>query len=225
MGLGPAGNPPPAPASAGSAPPPVAPGRPKSGPHPARPAGATLKPLVAAALSGAPFSPPRGSADPDALLAELGKGIDALLDAELSAALAVAPQMPKAMPKQKWVPNDATPAVRGDFAAEATKKVEPALLAVAKQAEGGRARLLARYAQVENGDYFAVLNVPRDASADDLRRAHDRLLRDTSPDEIDPAVARELAAEIDAIRTVAAEALRILADERLRQRYASRMPK
>ena len=45
MGLGPA------------APVPVPLGRPKSGPHPARPAGSTLRPLVAAALGGAPIAP------------------------------------------------------------------------------------------------------------------------------------------------------------------------
>ena len=39
-----------------------------------------------------------------------------------------------------------------------------------------RARLLARYAPVENGDYFAVLNVARDASVADLRRAHEKIL-------------------------------------------------
>jgi curved DNA-binding protein CbpA len=96
---------------------------------------------------------------------------------------------------------------------------------VAKAPENARARLLARYAPVENGDYFAVLSVARDASATDLRRAHEKILRETASDSLDPGVAGELAAEIDAIRTVVAEALRVLSDEHLRSRYASRMPK
>ena len=115
---------------------------------------------------------------------------------------------------------------RADFAGETTKKVEPAQLGVvAKAPENARARLLARYAPVENGDYFAVLSVARDASVADLRRAHEKIVRETASDSLDPGVAGELAAEIDAIRTVVAEALRVLSDENLRPRYASRVPK
>jgi curved DNA-binding protein CbpA len=96
---------------------------------------------------------------------------------------------------------------------------------VARAPESARARLLARYAPVENGDYFAVLDVPRDASAADLRRAHEKIVRETAADSLDPGVAVELAAQLEAIRTVAAEALRVLSDENLRSRYASCMPK
>jgi hypothetical protein len=217
----------------GPAPPlPVPMGRPKSGPHPARPAGSTLKPLVAAALGGAPIPPVRAAGDANALLAELGAGIDALLDAELDAAVAIAPKVvrsakPEARPgaKPRQPPHPEVLA-RSDFAGETTKKVEPAQLGVVARApENARARLLARYAPVENGDYFAVLNVARDASVADLRRAHETILRETASDSLDPGVAGQLATEIDAIRTVAAEALRILSDENLRSRYASRIPK
>jgi hypothetical protein len=226
MGLGPAGNlPPPSPPPV-MAPPPVrvsSMGRPKSGPHPARPAGSTLRPLVAAALGGAPVAPVRAAGDANTLLAELGAGIDALLDAELDAAVAIAPKVARPKPPQPPHPDLVA---RGDFAGETTKKVEPMQLGVvAKAPENARARLLARYAPVENGDYFAVLDVGRDASAADLRRAHEKIVRETAPGALDPGVARELAAEIEAIRTVAAEALRVLSDEKLRPRYASRMPK
>ncbi|HEY6477497.1 MAG TPA: hypothetical protein VI456_13030, partial [Polyangia bacterium] len=87
-----------------------------------------------------------------------------------------------------------------------------------------RARLLARYAPVEEGDYFAVLDVPRDASAADLRRAHEEIVRETAPDALDPDLAREMSAQIDAIRTVAAEALRVLSDDNLRPRYLGHLP-
>ena len=225
MGLGPA------------APLPVPMARPKSGPHPARPVGSTLRPLVAAALGGAPVAPVRASGDANALLAELGAGIDALLDADLDAAVAIAPKVarPVAKPEARTVERPAArpslpphPEVvgRADFAGETTKKVEPAQLGVvAKAPENARARLLARYAPVENGDYFAVLSVPRDASVADLRRAHEKILRETASDSLDPGVAGELAAEIDAIRTVVAEALRVLSDQNLRARYASCIPK
>lgn len=201
-----------------TAPLPVPLGRPKSGPHPARPAGSTLRPLVAAALGGAPIAPVRAPGDAEALLAELGAGIDALLDAELEAAVAIAPARPTQPPHPELV-------ARADFAGETTKKVEPSLLGVVARApENARARLLARYAPVENGDYFQVLDVPRDARAADLRRAHEKIVRETASDSLDPGVARELAVEIDAIRTVVAEALRVLSDENLRPRYASHMP-
>jgi CheY-like chemotaxis protein len=220
MGLGP------------TAPLPIPMGRPKSGPHPARPAGSTLRPLVAAALGGAPIAPARAPGDANALLAELGAGIDALLDAELDAAVAIAPKLVRpAKPDARTVERPSLPphpelVARADFAGETTKKVEPAQLGVvAKAPENARARLLGRYAPVENGDYFAVLNVARDASVADLRRAHEKILRETASDSLDPGVAGELATEIDAIRTVVAEALRVLSDQNLRTRYASHMPK
>lgn len=245
MGIGPTGDLLQATSGPTGAPAPVTVTRPpKSGPHGphlARPAGSTLKPLVAAALGGAAVLPVRAPSDTNALLAELGAGIDALLDAELEAALADAPKAarPNATPTR---PPQVARVAKTDFAGETTKKVdpavepvvdsavepavEPALLGlVVKAADHGRARLLARYAPVENGDYFAVLDVARDASAANLRRAHEKLIQETTPEALNPGVARELAGQIEAIRTVAAEALRVLSDDGLRPRYASRMPK
>ena len=43
-------------------------------------------------------------------------------------------------------------------------------------------------------------------------------------DALDPALARELGAQIEAIREVAAEALRVLSDDGLRPRYVGRLP-
>src|SRR5205085_3268103 len=44
-----------------------------------------------------------------------------------------------------------------------------------------RARVLERYALVEEGDYFEVLGLPRSASGDDVRRAHEALMRELAP--------------------------------------------
>jgi CheY-like chemotaxis protein len=203
--------------------------RPKSGVHAARPAGASLKPLVAAALGGAPIAPVRAPAEPAGLMAELGAGIDALLDAELEAALAGAAKGRGTDPIAKLAgPAPAPQPVRSkppEFLGETTKKVEPALLGVvARGSDNGRARILARYAPVEEGDYFAVLGVARGASVGELRRAHDEIARETAPGALDPALARDLAAQLEAIRTVTGEALRVLSDEKLRSRYESHLP-
>jgi hypothetical protein len=259
---------------------------PKSGPHgPGGRSGATLKPLVATAAGGVGGGGRSGRPDMSALMAELDTGIDALFDAELIAAVAQGPQVPKAQrsgplsspagapvrppakvvsrpetrlpakPEARSEPEPAAepkPAVesapkpearaelqseaeaepeseaKADFEDEPTKKVQPSFLGAALQVSAGgraRARLLERYAPVEEGDYFAVLGVARDASAADLRRAHERIVREIAPDAIEPELARELAAQIDAIRVVSAEALRVLGDERLRPRYLSHVSK
>src|SRR3954469_15036818 len=127
----------------GPAPPvPIPMTRPKSGPHPARPAGSTLRPLVAAALGGAPIAPVRAPGDANTLLAELGAGIDALLDAELDAAVASAPRGARVNKPDKTARSDprsvAKPSLpphpevmaRTEFTGETTKKVEPSQLGV-----------------------------------------------------------------------------------------------
>jgi preprotein translocase subunit Sec63 len=93
-----------------------------------------------------------------------------------------------------------------------------------RSAADRRASLLARHALVEEGDYFEVLGIGRDASAADIKRAHDRIARELAPDEIDPALARELGPKLDALREVVGEALRVLGDERLRPRYQQNLP-
>ncbi len=205
----------------------------------AGPAALALEPLAAPALGGGAAAPDRG-AEPSRLLADLGAGIDALLDAELQALVAATPP-------------PALPAPGPDFVGEPTKKADPELMAdaargaqkkgkrdkgkrpprtspgmpsapvVAAVGQGARARLLERHALVEQGDYFAVLGVGRDATADDVRRAHAAVLRETSAPSVGEEVAGELADQIADIRTVADEALRILTDERLRGRYASHL--
>jgi len=87
-----------------------------------------------------------------------------------------------------------------------------------------RARVLARHALVEEADYFQVLGVPRTASAHEVRRAHQALMRELAPAALDPVLAVELAPELRAIRTVLDEAVRVLGQPRLRERYQTRLP-
>ena len=221
---------------------------PKSGPHGQQGvrSGAALKPLVSSSSSGSGGGSAGLPARPDthALMAELDAGIDALFDAELSAAVAASPKaqttqksgpIPSARPELAAKPPlrpGAKPEVRlaaqPDFSGEPTKKVQPILLGAALEARAGersRERLLERYAPVEQGDYFAVLGVGRDANSTELRRAHELIIREIAPDAIEPQLARELAAQIEAIRAVSAEALRVLCDDGLRPRYLSHLPK
>ena len=82
-----------------------------------------------------------------------------------------------------------------------------------------RARVLARFALVQDGDYFQILGVPRDASAYEIRRAHQILAREFGTLALAPAVCRELEKELMAIRTVLDEGLRVLGNVDLRRRY------
>src|SRR5262245_2991095 len=175
---------------------------PKGGPQLGRPA-VGLKPLKARAVASPPRAPStsRPTTDATAMLAKLGASIDDLFDADLSSALATAPRVATAPEGDREFDDMPTDDRRQ------------------RSASDRRAALLARYALVEEGDYFEVLGIGRDATAADVRRAHDKIARELAPDEIDPAVARELGAKIDAIREVLGEALRVLGDDRLRPRY------
>ena len=87
-----------------------------------------------------------------------------------------------------------------------------------------RARILARYALVEEADYFQVLGVPRSASTHEVRRAHQALMRELAPAALDPVLAAELSPELGAIRAVLDEALRVLGEPALRERYQTQLP-
>jgi|GEM_PF-1005390 len=88
---------------------------------------------------------------------------------------------------------------------------------------GERERVLARYALVEEGDYFQVLDLPRGAGFDDVRRAHDRLMGELAPTSLEAGLVAELGAELRAIRAVLAEALRVLGAPGLRERYETHL--
>jgi hypothetical protein len=87
-----------------------------------------------------------------------------------------------------------------------------------------RARVLSRYALVQEGDYFEVLGLPREASAHEVRRAHQALSRDLSAALLDAQLSAELEGELSAIRSVLDEGARVLGDARLRRRYQAHLP-
>jgi len=179
---------------------------PQGGPHLGRPA-VGLRPLRTNPLANAPKVPPsQRPSDANALLAELGASIDELFEADLSDALAIAPRVITASEGDHEfddIPTD-------------DRRQRPS-------ADDRRAALLARYALVEEGDYFEILGVSRDATADDVQRAHDRIARELDPGAIDPVLAGELGAKLDAMREVLGEAARVLGDKHLRPRYQNHL--
>jgi len=179
---------------------------PQGGPHLGRPSSG-LRPLRANPLASPPkVAPPRPSSDANALLAELGASIDELFEADLSDALAIAPRVITASEGDHEfddIPTD-------------DRRQRPA-------PDDRRTALLARYALVEEGDYFEILGVSRDAIADDVQRAHDRIARELAPGAIGPVLAGELGAKLDAMREVLGEALRVLGDKHLRPRYQNHL--
>jgi hypothetical protein len=223
--------------STGSAPRPAPlPGQ--TAPVGSRPAGG-LRPLVATTVGAQPpaAGPAQGAGDASVLLAALDAGIDALLDAELTSALAATPKVlgPEAefstqrtadmktddLPKRK--PAERPGDTNGTAAAHPPEPRPLGRSDETPRPEDGRTRVLSRYAFVEVGDYFQVLGVGRDATPEELERAHARIARELAPEELGPKLASELGPQIEAIRAVAEEALRVLGDARLRARYSARL--
>jgi hypothetical protein len=85
--------------------------------------------------------------------------------------------------------------------------------------EALRARILARKALVDEGDYFAVLGVSREATGYDIRRAYTALRKELEPSRaLTPATA-DLGDLLDEVVAVLDEAYQILSDQRRRDRY------
>jgi hypothetical protein len=82
-----------------------------------------------------------------------------------------------------------------------------------------RERVAARRALVEEGDYFALLGVARDATHYDLRRAYQALRRDLDPEKVLTAATVDLRSDVDSILEVIDEAYDILRDPVRRERY------
>ena len=87
-----------------------------------------------------------------------------------------------------------------------------------------RSLVKARHALVMDGDYFQILGVSRDASAQEILRAHEISAAELVPDVLHAAVVVDLATELTEIRAVLAEAARLLVDEGLRRRYRDHLP-
>ncbi|MEO8901372.1 MAG: hypothetical protein ABI488_06665 [Polyangiaceae bacterium] len=82
-----------------------------------------------------------------------------------------------------------------------------------------RARILARKALSEEGDYFALLGVPRSATSYDIRRAYTSLRDEYDPSRILTGETIDLRDEVELILEVLAEAFEILEDDLRRDRY------
>jgi hypothetical protein len=87
-----------------------------------------------------------------------------------------------------------------------------------------RERVVARHALAQEGDYFQVLGVDGQADASEIRRAHQRLVRECSPEVLGPELAHELKEALETIREVLDEGLRILATPSLRAAYQGNLP-
>jgi hypothetical protein len=85
--------------------------------------------------------------------------------------------------------------------------------------EARRAKIQARRALVAEGDYFALLGVPRGATAYDIRRAYLELRREFEPSRVLTAATADLRDEVDEIVEVLDEAFEILRDQVRRDRY------
>ena len=89
----------------------------------------------------------------------------------------------------------------------------------ALDAEAVRERVRARLQLVEDGDYFALLGVPRDATGYEVRRAFLELRRAFDPARVLTPEAVDLADDIRKIANVIEEAYDILKDSARRERY------
>jgi hypothetical protein len=85
--------------------------------------------------------------------------------------------------------------------------------------EAIRMRVRARLALVEEGDYFAVLGVPRGATSYEIRRAFIDLRRSFEPSRLLTAETADLANDVRTVLEVLDEAYEILKDTHRRERY------
>lgn len=82
-----------------------------------------------------------------------------------------------------------------------------------------RSKVQARRALVDEGDYFAVLGVPRGATGYDIRRSYVELRRQFDPGLVLRVGTLDLRDDVDTILDVLEEAYEILRDQQRRERY------
>lgn len=80
------------------------------------------------------------------------------------------------------------------------------------------ARVMARRALVDEGDYFSILGVKRDATEYEITRARDALHRQLSPSRLSARNAH-LLPDVELVLDIVDEAYAILKDDRRRERY------
>ncbi len=108
-------------------------------------------------------------------------------------------------------------AARGGDAERASALVGETDLAIDRQ------RVLAKFALVNEADYFMLLGVRRDASAFEIKRAYEAARRDYSRDNFPPEVKTELSEQIDEINEVIDEAYQVLRNDDLRVSYLNHL--
>jgi hypothetical protein len=86
-------------------------------------------------------------------------------------------------------------------------------------AQALRAQVKVRLGLVQEGDYFALLGVPRTATAYEIRRAYLELRRAFEPSRALTAATADLADDLNLIVEVLDEAHDILRDQVRRERY------
>ena len=84
-------------------------------------------------------------------------------------------------------------------------------------------RVIAKRAQVQDGDYFAILGLGRDASAHEVSRAFERLKREFAPERFVDPLRQELSDALAEIGEVLDEAHRVLADDAVRASYRAHL--
>jgi len=82
-----------------------------------------------------------------------------------------------------------------------------------------RERVQARHELALESDYFTMLGLDRMADAAEVRRAHARLTREIAPATLGPELWHELRTEVETIREVLDESLRVLCTPMLRSAY------
>ncbi|HKY40513.1 MAG TPA: hypothetical protein VJN18_31480 [Polyangiaceae bacterium] len=85
--------------------------------------------------------------------------------------------------------------------------------------EALRSRIAARRALVDEGDYFALLGVSRNATRYDVRRAYSELREELDPSRVLTPATADLRDDVDTILFVIDEAYEILQDDLRRERY------
>jgi hypothetical protein len=105
----------------------------------------------------------------------------------------------------------------GDGAASGEDAGEPDVAAI--DAEAARERVRARLQLVEDGDYFALLGVSRDATGYEVRRAFLELRRAFDPSRVVTPDVPDLVHDVSKIAAVLEEAYEILKDAARRERY------
>lgn len=92
--------------------------------------------------------------------------------------------------------------------------------AQAETVEVAAARLEARWAQVEDADYFTVLGLPRNAGTDEVSRAFARLSAEYDPLRWSGHPDPRVQARAERMQALLSEAARALSDDTLRNAYA-----